>query len=175
VVPDNVVLGLGTEVRGTLAFKRFVARSERALVIGAHCTIDGATFAVGENGRIAIGDYCHLISTVLVCEAAITIGNYVSVGWNVTIADSDFHPLSPVDRMADAIALSPLGKGRPRPAFERAPVVIEDDVWIGPMAALLKGVHVGAGSLVEPGSVVTRSVPAGSRVMGNPARVIGEV
>jgi maltose O-acetyltransferase len=55
------------------------------------------------------------------------------------------------------------------------PVVIEDDVWIGPQAVILKGVTIGAGAFVEPGSVVSTDVPRRARVLGNPARVVGEV
>jgi acetyltransferase-like isoleucine patch superfamily enzyme len=54
-------------------------------------------------------------------------------------------------------------------------VEIEDCVWIGPNATILKGVRIGAGAVIEPGSLVTRDVPARARVMGNPARVVGEV
>ena len=61
--------------------------------------------------------------------------------------------------IADAIACSPLGKGRPRPEISRRPVIIEDDVWIGPNAAVLKGVRIGAGAFVEAGSLATRDVP----------------
>jgi len=173
-LPDNVVLGPGTLVRGALAFKRFHARRNPALVVGAHCTMDGATFALGDQARMAIGDFCHFTNAVLLCEAEITIGSHVFIGWNATITDADFHPLPPAERMADALALSPLADGRQRPPFESRPIVIEDDVWIGPMAAILKGVRIGAGAWIEPGSVVTQNVASRSRVMGNPARVIGE-
>ncbi|MBC8132740.1 MAG: sugar O-acetyltransferase, partial [Deltaproteobacteria bacterium] len=37
---------------------------------------------------------------------------------------------------------------------------------------ILKGVTIGAGAYVEPGSVVTRDVPAGARVRGNPAAIV---
>ena len=57
----------------------------------------------------------------------------------------------------------------------RRAIVIEDDVWIGPNATILKGVRIGAGSFIEPGALVTRDVPARSRVSGNPAEVIGTV
>ncbi len=77
-------------------------------------------------------------------------------------------------RMADAVACSPLGRGAPRRPFERRPVVIEDDVWIGPNATILKGVRVGARAWVEPGAVVVSDVPPDSRVLGNPARVVAE-
>ena len=52
-------------------------------------------------------------------------------------------------------------------------VVIEDDVWIGSNAIILKGVHVGFGSVIGAGAIVTKDVPEGSIVAGSPARVIG--
>ena len=112
---------------------------------------------------------------MLLCELEIHIGNYVVIGWNTTVADTDFHPIAPAERIADAIACSPLGKGRLRPPVVKRPVIIEDDVWIGPNATILKGVRIGSGAFVEPGSLVTRDVPRRARVMGNPAEVIGEV
>ena len=54
-------------------------------------------------------------------------------------------------------------------------MIIEDDVWIGANALILKGVRIGAGSVIEPGSVVTRDVPARSRVMGSPAKVVASI
>ena len=62
------------------------------------------------------------------------------------------------------------------PADElRTAVIIEDDVWIGPNATILKGVRLGAGAWVEAGALVTRDVPSRARVLGNPAQVIGDV
>jgi acetyltransferase-like isoleucine patch superfamily enzyme len=173
--PLNVTLGENSLITGDLAFKRFHSRLEKALVIGAHCTMDGVHFDLGENGRLIVGDYCYFTNAVLLCEMEIRIGNYVAIGWNTTITDTDFHPLAPAERIADAIACSPLGKGRPRPEVLRKPVVIEDNVWIGPNATILKGVRIGAGAFVEAGSLVTRDVPPRARVLGNPAQVIGEI
>ncbi len=174
-LPPNVTVGPGTRITGGRAFKSFKGLRPDAATIGDGCTLDGVSFAVGPQGMLTIGDYCHLSGVVLLCEASVTIGNHVSLGWNVTVADSDFHPIDPARRIEDAIACSNLGGGRPRPAVVERPVVIEDDVYVGPMATILKGVRVGAGSFVEPGSLVTRDVPPLSRVMGNPARVIGSV
>ena len=162
-------------ITGDLAFKRFHATQGDALVMGAHCTMDGVHFDLGPSGRMRIGDYCYFTNAVLLCELEIVIGNYVLIGWNTTITDTDFHPIAPAERVADAIACSPLGKGRARPAIARKAVVIEDDAWIGPNVAILKGVRIGAGAVVEPGSVVTRDVPAGARVMGNPAQPVDVV
>jgi acetyltransferase-like isoleucine patch superfamily enzyme len=174
-LPANVQAGAATLINGEVAFKRFRSAKTPGLVLGHHCTMDGAQFAVGEHGVIEIGDYCYFTNTVLLCELALHIGSYVVIGWNTTIADTDFHPLAPALRIADAIACSPLGQGRPRPPIAQRPVVIEDDVWIGPNATILKGVRIGAGSFIEPGALVTRDVPPRSRVGGNPATVLGAV
>ncbi|RFU85245.1 sugar O-acetyltransferase [Streptomyces triticagri] len=71
--------------------------------------------------------------------------------------------------------------GHPLPLAERreylsfAPIVIEDDVWIGTAALIMQGVTVGAGAVVAAGAVVTRDVPARSVVGGVPARVIKKI
>jgi acetyltransferase-like isoleucine patch superfamily enzyme len=89
--------------------------------------------------------------------------------------DSDFHPLNPVERVRDAISLSSLAGETGRPTWSTRPVVIEDDVWIGPNALILKGIRIGAGAMVEAGAVVTSNVDPGTRVMGNPARLSSDV
>lgn len=174
-LPPNVRVGVNTRITGGHAFRRFASRLDPGLTLGDHCTMDGVHFSVGVNGRIDIGDYCYFTNAILLCEQAVHIGNYVLIGWSATIADSDFHPVGPADRIADAFACSPLGRGKRRPEIACRPIVIEDAAWIGPHAAILKGVRIGEGAFVEPGAVVTRDVPARSRVIGNPARIIGQV
>lgn len=174
-LPPNVELGVGSLVSGEHAFKRFRSREAGALVVGAQCTMDGVHFAIEAGGRVRIGDYCYFTNALLLCELEIRIGSYVMMGWNSSIADSDFHPIAPAERIADAIACSPLGQGRPRPPIARRAVIIEDHVWIGPNATILKGVRIGAGAFIEPGALVTRDVPARARVLGNPAQIVGEV
>ena len=174
-LPENVRVGSNTRLTGDGAFKQFFGRENPALAIGADCTMDGVQFAIGPAGRVTIGDCCYFTNAVLLCELEVQIGSYVVIGWNATIADSDFHPIAPADRIADAIACSPLGAGRPRPEFVRRPVLIEDDVWIGPNATILKGVRIGEGAFVEAGALVVRDVPSRARVIGNPAQVVGTV
>jgi len=174
-LPTNVRLGLNTIVNGDLAFKRFHSTKEIALTIGHHCTLDGVHFAVGEHGTVEIGNYCYFSNAILLCEMELHIGNYVVIGWNTTIADTDFHPVSPAARIHDAIACSHVGQGRPRPPIPMRPVTIEDDVWIGPNVTILKGVRIGAGAFIEAGALVTREVPPRARVLGNPAQVVGVV
>jgi acetyltransferase-like isoleucine patch superfamily enzyme len=174
-LPSNVLVNHNTRILGPHSFRQFRSHMNPALTIGTHCTMDGVHFAVGTEGRIEIGDYCYFTNAMLLCELEIRVGSYVVLGWNVAVADTDYHPIAPAERIADAIACSPLGQGRPRPDIVRQPVVIEDDVWIGPNATILKGVHIGCGAFIEPGTLVARDVPAKARVLGNPARIVGEV
>lgn len=85
-------------------------------------------------------------------------------------------------RIGDGVMIAPkvslISGGHPLPLAERreylsfAPIVIEDDVWIGTSAVILQGVTIGAGAVVAAGAVVSRDVPARTLVAGVPARVI---
>ena len=176
-LPANVRVGANTVITGPDAFKRFRTTKDPGLVIGESCTMDLTHFSFQPNGQVTIGDFCVFASTVLLCEESITIGNRVAIGWNSYVLDADFHPMEPVQRLADVFSISGPGvaAGMPRPTVPTAPVVIEDDVWIGPGCMVFKGVRIGAGSFIEPGSVLTTSVPPRSRVLGNPAKIIGTV
>jgi len=112
---------------------------------------------------IAIGDDCGFTGVTLVAAERIQIGCRVQVGANSTIVDTDFHPLTAAGRAQDFLA------------GDHAPIVIEDDVFIGMNSLILKGVTIGRGSVVGAGSVVTRDVPPGVVVAGNPAVVVKEL
>src|SRR6266446_3398658 len=129
-LPQNVQIGANTLITAEYAFKRFLSKQPDAL-------------AIGREGRVRIGEFCYFTNAVLLCELELRFGNYVIIGWNATIAVTDFHPLAPAERIADAMACSPLARGRARPEVPRRPVIIEDDVWIGPNATILKGVRIG--------------------------------
>jgi acetyltransferase-like isoleucine patch superfamily enzyme len=173
-LPPNTRVAAGSKLLGEKIFRRFFSEREPAIEVGEHCYFDGVQFALGKQATFSAGNYVYASNMILLAEQEIRLGNHVFIGFNVAIADTDFHPLEPALRMQDAIAISPLGDGR-RPFIATAPVIIGDDVWIGPNSAILKGVRIGAGAFIEPGSVVTKDVPARARVLGNPAQVIGSV
>jgi acetyltransferase-like isoleucine patch superfamily enzyme len=174
-LPPNVRLGPGTLITSDYAFRRFLSTRPDALEIGESCTMDGVHFSVGREGHIRIGQCCYFTNAVLLCEEELWVGDHVLVGWNATIADTDFHPIVPAERIRDAIACSPSGKGVPRPAIARKRVVIGNDVCVGPNATILKGVTIGDGAWIEPGALVTHDIPPRARVVGNPAEIVGEV
>ncbi len=172
-IPQNVVVGEDSVIDSSFCFKHFRATHPGACRIGSHVTLWRTSLSVESSGTLEIGDYCYLANASLACAQRITIGSYVFIAGGVTIIDSDFHPLEPAARLADTIALSPIGNRGKRIPTKACPVTIADAVWIGCNATLLKGIHVGTGAVVEPGSIVRDDVPPHTRVAGNPARPIG--
>lgn len=115
------------------------------------------------GGEIVIGNQSGFSSVVINSRKSVRIGGNVKIGGNVRIFDHDFHPLEWDAR-------------RPPEKWSKtriSPVVIEDDVFIGTNAIILKGSHIGARSIVAAGSVVFGlDVPPDSIVKGNPAVVV---
>jgi acetyltransferase-like isoleucine patch superfamily enzyme len=114
------------------------------------------------ESSISIGDHSGLSGTSVCAARSVSIGAYCLIGANVTITDYDFHAVAPENRRYNT---TPADIGC-------APVVIEDNVWIGMNAIILKGVTVGKNSVIAAGSVVTASVPPNCIAGGNPARII---
>jgi acetyltransferase-like isoleucine patch superfamily enzyme len=112
------------------------------------------------HAELVIGDDFGMTGGSIVCAKRVEIGSRVNVGCNTVITDTDFHPLDPAARQADINAGA------------TAPIIIEDDVFVGMHCLILKGVRLGAGCVVGAGSVVTRDVPPRAIVAGNPARVV---
>jgi acetyltransferase-like isoleucine patch superfamily enzyme len=146
--PSTLTIGPGAELRSTV----------RSNPLGpTHAVILSTRRA---NARLVIGANFGMTGGTISADESITIGDRVIVGANVTITDSDFHPLDPVQRRLDPLA------GATRP------VVIGDDVFIGMNSLILKGVTIGARSVIGAGSVVTHDVEPGVIAAGNPARII---
>jgi acetyltransferase-like isoleucine patch superfamily enzyme len=173
-IPSNVHFGTGFYCESAQIFRKLHSRREDAVHIGDYVSCyAGCSFAIGENGRCTVGDFTLLNGALIMAEELIEIGSYCLVSWNVGIADSDFHPLEPAQRLIDAQALAPFFENRPsRPTLKTAPVKICDNVWIGMNAVILKGVMIGENSVVAAGSVVTKNVEPNTVVAGNPAVVV---
>jgi acetyltransferase-like isoleucine patch superfamily enzyme len=170
-LPDNVVVGDDCFIERRGSFDRFRSTRSPGLVLGDRVHVYTWTeFTVEEGGVISVGNDTVLVGAIFMCAERVSIGARVVVSYHVTIADSDFHPVDAEARRADAIACAPGADPALRPEVASWPVIIEDDAWIGIGAIILKGVRIGAGARVAAGSVVTRDVPPGASVAGNPAR-----
>lgn len=111
-----------------------------------------------DDACIEIGDRTRINGAALHAVHRISIGRDCLIAANVMILDSDGHGIAVEDRQSHNPSSSP--------------VVIEDQVWIGANAIILKGVRIGRGAAVAAGSVVAKDVEAMTLVGGNPARPI---
>lgn len=116
-----------------------------------------STISIGDDVYIGPG------AVFSAAKSSITLGNKIMFGPNVTIMGGD-HNTSVIGAYMYDI--------KDKLPENDQPVVIEDDVWVGAGAIILKGVTIGTGSIVGAGSLVTRTVPAYSVVGGVPAKVI---
>ena len=120
---------------------------------------EGVGVRLTSGATLSIGNHTYVNRSASIdCTQEITIGDYCAISDNVQILDSDFHPI--------------IYNGK-KSAMSK-PVHIGNHVWIGRSAIILKGVTIGDGAIVGAGSIVTRDVPPGCLVAGNPARVIKE-
>jgi acetyltransferase-like isoleucine patch superfamily enzyme len=158
------------------------------LWIGAKAVIRSHTVIYGGS---QIGDHFSTGHGVLLREAA-EIGHHVSVGshsvleHHVTLGDHvRIHSNVFIPEFSVIMEHAWVGPGvcitnAKYPAAKRTKeqllgVIIEPYAKIGAQVTLLPGVRIGRGALVGAGSVVTRDVPPGVYVAGNPAKKLGNV
>lgn len=136
--------------------ERHVLLSQRLRAAGPGCVVR-PPFHCDYGFNISLGTDVFLnFNCVILDVVAVTIGDRTQIGPGVQILTAD-HPRDPAQRE------SGLEFGRP--------VSIGRNVWIGGGALILPGVDIGDDAIVGAGSVVTKNVPAGATVVGNPARL----
>jgi maltose O-acetyltransferase len=130
---------------------------DRLHIVGRTVRCELATHA---GGRLLIGDRVFLnYGTSISAHTRVEIGSGCAIGQYAILLDCDYH----------TPGLTGDGHGAP------APIVLEENVWLGARVMVLKGVTVGRGTVVAAGSVVTKNLPAGVLAAGMPARVLRPV
>jgi UDP-2-acetamido-3-amino-2,3-dideoxy-glucuronate N-acetyltransferase len=120
------------------------------------------TFVEIQKGA-RIGRRVKISSHTFICEG-VEIEDHVFVGHGVTFIN-DRYPRS----------TAPGGGLQTEKDWTVVPTVVRHGASIGSGSTILCGVEVGAGAIVGAGSVVTKDVPAGTIVAGNPARVLRKI
>lgn len=111
---------------------------------------------------LVVGDGVRLNGPTILASERVEVGDRCILG-SAVVFDSDFHSTRR-DRATN-----------PDAPVRRAPVAIGRNVWLAGQCAVLPGVTVGEDSVVGFRAVVTRDVPPGVVVAGNPARVVREI
>ena len=123
--------------------------------IGNFVISSGCRLGVLKNAELTLGSGYINYDSKIYCFNKVSIGQNVAIGENVIIRDSDNHSLTGQQSIS-------------------APIIIEDNVWIGMNSTILKGVRIGKGSVIAAGSVVTHDIPENCVAAGVPAKVIRE-
>ena len=114
--------------------------------------------------ELTIGCNCHIgLYNNITCINKILIGDNFLTGKNVTITDNSH---------GDSVLPHLFIKPTKRPLSSKGAVIIGKNVWIGDKATILPGVTIGDGVIIGANTVVTKSIPSYSVVVGNPARII---
>lgn len=113
----------------------------------------------GGAGEIVFGSYVIVSPGVRIRSAAsVRIGDNCMLAERAFITDADWH---------DHYHRIFPGK--------RAPIVLENNVWLGDGVTICKGVTIGENSIIGAASVVTRDIPANTVAAGNPAKPVGQL
>jgi maltose O-acetyltransferase len=151
LVRYNAALGESSEARRALLRERLAGVGDGTSIRQPfHCDY-------GYNIRLGAGVFLNF-NCVILDVVAVTIGDFTQIGPAVQIYAAD-HPRDAATRRSGLEFGKPVSIGR--------------NAWIGGGAIILPGVSIGDDAVIGAGSVVTRSVAAGMRVAGNPARPMG--
>jgi acetyltransferase-like isoleucine patch superfamily enzyme len=151
-------------------------------VLSAHCMDEPGPIREAFEQLIgkAVGDSFTLIPPFYTDHGLnITVGRAVFIGYEC--AFTGHAPIDIADDVMIAHKVNLITAGHPvEPEHRRAyitaePIKIDTNVWIGAAATVLPGVHIGAGSVVGAGAVVTHDVPAATLVAGVPATVVRDL
>jgi len=169
----NISIGSGLALSGVPIL---ILTKNSQLTIGSNCTLLSSLTSNGlgiqhpiifytlrGGSKIVIGNSVGISGGSFCAATSIRIGDNSILGANVTIADSDFHPVNPEMRRSGSKAVA------------SAAVTIGSNVFIGTGCTVLKGVTIGNDSVIGAGSVVTRDIPVGVVAAGNPCVVIRNV
>jgi len=132
--------------------------------------IKGSIYLPNQESQCIIGNNVGISSCCIWASKKIQIGDRVKIGGNCIIMDTDVHSLDYRLRSNDNIDSS--GKTVDVHNSVSKPIIIENDVFIGTGTIVLKGVSIGARTIIAAGSVVVKNIPNDVIAGGNPCKVI---
>ena len=174
-IPSNVALGDNVYIDTSYGFAGFHSTQPDALQIGeASGCYDRASLIVSGEGKISIGKFTILNGTTLVCKKNIIIGNHCMLAWGSVLTDSWIDgSIFPVEVRQAILKQTAANALRNYPFFgEAAPIVLEDNCWVGFDSVILPGVRLGRGCVVGCKTIVDKDVPPYAVITGCPAKIV---
>lgn len=136
----------------------YMGKNSTLEVSGNVQIFEGSILQIHQDAKLSIDDHSYINGATIDCSTEIQIGKNCAIATGAFLLDNDWHKITYHNESKE----------------DKKPIIIEDKVWIGARAIVLKGVRIGTGAIVAAGSVVTKDVPPRTIVAGNPAKVIKE-
>ena len=157
--PGNIHIGQSCRIARN-ALLRANTGKHPGITLGNQVSLLENTLLNANNGSISIDDRSWLGPFSLIYgNGEVSIGKHVMIASHCAINTVSHH--------ADDTSIPMNDQG-----IYTAPVIIEDDVWLGIGSTILQGVRIGRGSIIGAGAVVTRDIPPWSVAVGIPAKII---
>lgn len=131
---------------------------------GDHSWYCKCKLVVREGASLIIGNNVGMNGVWVFCSDSIRIGENVKIGGGTRVYDTNFHSLDYIQRRNSATDKA-----------KSAPIVIEDDAFIGAGVFIGKGVHIGTRSIIAAGTVVIKDIPSDCIAGGNPCKIIKRI
>lgn len=173
-LPGNISLDEMAYPDTSYSFTTFFSEKPVGFCLGyASGNYGHGIFTAGKNGEIKIGKFVVLQCTRIICNLAVTVADHCMFSWGSVITDSwvAAKTLSP-DARRLMLEKTSRSFNRHLEFVEPAPVIIEENVWVGFDAVILPGVRIGRGAVIGCKTIVSEDVPPYAVVVGNPSRVI---
>lgn len=155
---------LGSMGKGVVIDPLVELTGTKNIFLDDFCFIGRLSKLVSHDGYIRIGKRCHILSWII-GNGGVEIGDYVGCGGYILSATDSYKGGY---RMAGPMILPEQRN------IKKAPIVIENDAFIGHFSMVMPGVRIGQGALVGPHSLVVSNIPPWTVVMGSPAKIIGK-
>ncbi|MDE7346177.1 MAG: acyltransferase [Muribaculaceae bacterium] len=160
-------------VRFKLGRKAFMKLSEGCVVTGGafiNCLgcLRGSCIQVENGATLQIGRNSGMSNVSIWVRDKVIIGDYVTIGAETIINDSNSHCINYLERRGErknGVVFQELN-------IKRAPIYIENDVFIGARSIICKGVRIGTRSVIAAGSVVVKDIPSDEVWGGNPCKFL---
>lgn len=138
-----------------------IIKSGGNIRVGKNCKTKKRDTLASVEGTLTIGNNVFFNqNNIIVCHNEINIGDYCLFGPNVVIYDHD-HKFG-----LNGIAVN---------EFNSAPIIIDNNCWIGANVTILRGTHIGEGSVIGAGSIIKGKIPPHSLVKTNRELIIKQL